>query len=216
MNYRKPWIFIAVVLCTFVVRLAHADPIPGLSNTGQGLSPGQADLNYGGFAVNPYGVYVSPPAGSSWISHTVASGNLGATVPAGPFSYTYSFNLIGFDPSTAALNFQVAADNNLEIKLNGNTVFTLTAAFNLDQSTFNQLYNVSLNSGFVSGNNTLLFNITNLPVPNQGDLNPEALLVANIRGTAAAVPEPISLAVWSLLGGLGTACAWRRNRCSRA
>lgn len=211
MNARTVALFAAMLVCGLAVRTASADPIPGLSNTGQGLSPGQADPNYGGFAVNPYSVYVTPPAGSSWISHSVAAGNLGATVPGGLYPYSTSFDLTGLNPSTAAISFQVASDNNLNILLNGNSVFTLTAAFTLDQSTFNQLYNVNLTSGFVSGVNSLVFNVTNFV---SDGLNPEALLVANISGTAApaTVPEPVSLVVWTMLGGVGAVCGWRRSR----
>jgi hypothetical protein len=207
-------ISLAVVLSLVSVHAVIAAPIPGLANTGQGLAPGQADPNYTGYAVVPYGVYVTPPAGSSWISHAITGTNQAATVPAGVYTYSSNFDLTGFDPSTAALSFQVASDNNLEIRLNGNTVYTLTAANNLDQSTFNQLYNVNLSSGFVAGINNLLFLVTNLPVPNANDLNPEALLVANIQGSAdlAVVPEPISLVVWSALGGLGAICVCRRRR----
>ena len=86
---------------------------------------------------------------SSWISVT----NPGTGRPApGKYSYRTTFDLTGFDPATAQVNLQVAADNALtNVAFNG--VFT-----GVGYSNFNAFSGVfSLTSGFVAGTNTLDF-----------------------------------------------------------
>jgi hypothetical protein len=106
-------------------------------------------------------------------------------------------------------------DNNLEVRLNGNLVGSLIGGGAADATTFNSLHDgVTINSAllaglgasFISGLNTLEFRVLNLAAGN----NPEGLLVT-IAGTATPAtqeigpvnsPEPTSLALWAVLGGI--------------
>ena len=216
-----------------------ADPIPGLFNTGQGLSPGMQDPHYtgggGAFVVNPHadGIWswvgapgFGPlPANSQWITqnHIGAEASQGAFNTA--YNYTQTFNLAGFDPSSAVINFRFAVDNSLEVRLNGALVDSLVGPPG-DPVVHNTLHtgvtiNTALLQGlgtaFLSGLNTLEFRVTNLG-PEFG-VNPQGLLVA-ISGTAAPnvqgagpvnTPEPSSLVIWALVGCVG---AFAIGRCA--
>jgi len=233
----------ALSLFLIVPAAALADPIPGIFNTGQGVSPGMVDPHYtggaGAFAVNPHGDgiwswvgapgFSSAPANSQWITqnHVGAEASQGAFNTA--YSYSLAFNLGGFDPSSAVINFNFAVDNSLEVRLNGTLVDSLVGPPG-DPVVHNTLHTgVTLNSAFLqglgtaflAGLNTLEFRVTNLG-PEFG-VNPEGLLVA-ISGTATpttqgGVPvpaegfaEPPSLFLWALMGGVVAFVVWRRAR----
>src|SRR5436309_1459137 len=104
----------------------------GVFNTGEGnfgtaLPAGQIDPHYSLISA-PFGVpltaittvpnpfWTPNTAMADWISPTGA-GNLSS--PVGEYVYQTTFNLAGFDPSTAKLSGSWTSDNNACIDLNG-------------------------------------------------------------------------------------------------
>jgi hypothetical protein len=197
-------ISIACVACVVLSNLAIAAPIQGLFNTGVDdlgvvLPINSVDPHYSltgpssistayVLARNPS--WFTPPAGSAWIEPT--GGN--ANAPLGEYTYTLTFNLTGLNASTATISGAWSTDNTGVILLNGST----TGISNPSALSFSSLNNFQINSGFVSGTNTLEFIVTN--TPNTGHQNPTGLLVTNLEGVASAVPIPS--AFWLLGSGL--------------
>jgi hypothetical protein len=208
---------VAVLLaCAAPVGTASAAVIPGLFNTGTDANGvalvggnGVVDPNYRIFSSTSPGLagnqavtfnfpYPIPEdANSRWISVS-ANGNPGSNTTA----YRLSFDLSGFDPSTALINGSFAADNAASITLNG-VATGISTTFG-----FTQFTNFSLNSGFVAGINTLDFVVVDASAPT-------ALRVDNLAGTAelrvgGAVPEP---ATWAMMiCGFGAVGASLRRR----
>jgi hypothetical protein len=193
---------------------AHAAAIVGLANTGTS-GAGGVDVNWtlnGGLAyVSTAGVY---PVGSAWLNNDATSSwitptaNQGDTFdPAAPGNYLYSltFDLTGFDASTASFAGRLLVDNKVtSIVLNGNTIFSGNAG----GFTGSDWFNFAANSGFVNGANVLQVNALNFA---QSGGNPSGLRVEFTDSSVAAVPEP---SVWALMiaGFAMTGFAMRRRR----
>jgi hypothetical protein len=95
------------------------------------------------------GSWVSNPTDAQWISPRE---DCSQSVAVGFYNYFMRFDLTGLNPASVSISLNVAVDNNLTLKLNGVTVFTLTGgAF----SNFESLHAVTIASGFVAGFNTL-------------------------------------------------------------
>ncbi|HEY3455633.1 MAG TPA: PEP-CTERM sorting domain-containing protein [Bryobacteraceae bacterium] len=140
--------------------------------------------------------WIADSAISKWISPT-AFGTDGH--PSVEYDYTTTFDLTGLDASTAILQGMISADDGTTIFLNGNPVSPLFG-------TYTSSAPFQINSGFVSGLNTLTF-----AVQNYGG-GPTGLNVA-ISGAAAPTPEPSSVA---LLGaGLAFAFTLFRRRLAK-
>ena len=138
--------------------------------------------------------WVAAPAGSAWIGPQ--GGNAGGSL--GLYLYDFAFDLTGLDPSTAIMLGDWATDNDALLYLNGNAT-----GYSKNLFGFQTLDPFQLNSGFVSGINTLEFQVNN-----QG--GPTGLLVANLRASAdllppnGTIPEPTTMALMGLgLLGLG-------------
>jgi hypothetical protein len=150
------------------------------------------------------GTWVDNPSSAAWIQPTSGTA---PTHAAGTYTYTTTFSLAGFDPTTAEISFRAAADDRISgVFLNGNNVgFTYDApAF----TAFSDQFTVSNPAFFQDGINQLQFQVVNDPLdPDCYDpKNPSGLLV-KIKG--CAIPEPSTFA---LVGaGLGL-FAFRRLR----
>jgi hypothetical protein len=150
----------------------------------------------GGFPVPPW---LGDNSTSAWIGPNNDTADDG---PVGSYTYRTTFDLTGLNPATANLSGQWSTDNNgLNILINGipTGFFTGFTSFSDGFSAF------TISSGFVSGINTLDF------VVNNGG-GPTGLRV-EVSGTAAAVPEPTSLALFGMIGfGAVAVYGWRRRK----
>lgn len=204
---------LATALIALAIPMASwADPIPGLFNTGTNSSNvalsggnGVTDPHYviqastsSGFAGNNAvtyfnGAYQPDDGDSRWISLS-STGSPGSNTT----TYRLTFNLTGFDPSTASISGSWGADNFASMLLNGvDTGNELTDPLN-----FMSLTSFTISSGFVSG-----INFLDLVVTDGGE--PTAVRVDDLAGTAEAttngsVPEPSTWAMMLLgFGAVG-------------
>jgi hypothetical protein len=117
----------------------------------------------------------------------------------GPFNYETTFNLTGLVPSTASITGTLSADDQVVgVELNG--VLVVPPITTPDQS-YTSLHAFSITSGFVNGINTLEFLTSN----NHGIVTG---FIADMTGTATAVPEPASIALLGI--GMTGFLAFRR------
>jgi hypothetical protein len=136
---------------------------------------------------------------SEWITpHANGTANL----PPGAYTYTTSFNLSSNDIlSTGDIQLEYTGDNEgTEIIFNGVDIGDPTTG---GEAAFENLSGpFTINSGFVTGTNTLQFVITNQAPTNTAT----GLRVFIQSATISVVPEPSSVAAFTvaglLLGGL--------------
>ena len=146
--------------------------------------------------------WATNPGYSQWIGQSYYQG-LG--VP-GDYSFQTTFNLSGVIPLSAVLNGSIAVDNCLvDILINGVSTGTSSASCAPGQN-FGSFLNFTISSGFVSGVNTLTFEIHNLGTTT----NPTGLNVV-VSGNALPLPEPGSLGLLGL-ALLGFGGMWIRRR----
>lgn len=194
------WLSIACLLCLWAGQ-AQATPITTLFNTGVDSTgtplphgtvpdphytllstpPGstlatRSITSAGGFPIPPY---IGDNALSAWIGPNNDDDLNG---PTGPYLYRTTFDLTGFNESTAAITGNWATDNSgAGILINGAPLLFVSGGF----SSFTPF---SISAGFAPGVNTLDFRVLN-------GGGPTALRV-EMSGTAtpiAPVPEPASL-----------------------
>jgi hypothetical protein len=191
---------------------AHADTISGLYNTGLGQS-GSADTHYSLSSEVSSTAYIStesawPVNDGTWLHNTDASKwitplvNQGETLDPsanGTYSYILNFDLTGYNAGSASFSGHFAADNAVSIKLNGTEIASGVG--------FGSWHDFNASSGFVSGQNSLEFVVTNY---GQSYGNPTGLRVEFASSSIAAVPEPETYAM--LLGGLALVGAVARRR----
>ena len=169
--------FIALIIATGDLAAGPAIYNTGVDNNNQQLAGGSLDPHYqmrqltgGNYIGNTnwtnavvmnnsitWGEWLKP-SDARWIYVTDAA-NLGQDW--GTYEFMTTFNLSGYDPSTAVLAGKCAVDQNGTIFLNGNLVATLP-----DGNWNNNLTSFSLNSGFLPGLNTLTFRVR---FPDGGD-----------------------------------------------
>jgi len=140
-------------------------------------------LSRSGYVLRPLlpiggGVWMPDGPSSEWIS---LAANEDVIDNPGLYVYQTTFNLAGLNPSTTVITGQWATDNTGVIYLNGtSTGFT--------SSNFGSFSSFTIDSGFVSGLNTLDFDVTNGPTG--GPANPTGL---RVEFSETAVPETSSL-----------------------
>src|SRR6266581_1264194 len=169
-------------------------PIPTLFNTGvdvnhYALAPGVADAHYL-LTLSAQSTPPPPPLAATviqnhpaWLANDALSSWVGpvnpgtANVAAGEYRYRTTFDLTGFNPSTAQIVINVAADNRLNsVLLNGVSTGLAFVGF----AGFSP--NFTLSSGFIAGTNSLeFFTANDTTTPNPAGFR------AKLSGTAQAV-----------------------------
>jgi len=182
----------------------------GVDNSGTPLSGGSADPHY-------TDTYLGPPSGSTNPAVVMTNENnfVGGWAQAsdakwincidsfygysyGSYDYRITFDLTGYDPSTATLSGKWTCDDDGSINLNG-----VATGISLGYGSWGSLYNFTINSGFVAGTNTLDF----LIVEGTGI---DGLLVSDSSLMATTVPIPAALPIFG--SGLVGLLVWRRFR----
>lgn len=203
---------------TFAMLSFTAQASVGLFNTGVDdanniLATGVVDSHYTVVAGTPaptyavndaenfVGYWLAPSTTSKWITPLVSSGYGAYAAAAGAYAYQTTFDLTGIDLSTASISGKATADNSItDILINGvSTGFTWNS--------YSSFGSFSIGSGFISGLNTLTFN-----VDNSG--GPTGLRVEMNGMFTTAVPEPEVFGLMlSGLGLVGWAARRRKQSC---
>lgn len=175
-----------------------------------GLDGAYASFPTGGFAP-AVTVTARQTEGVSWIAN-VASGSNAVDVGTWTFFvFRQTFDLKGFDPSTASLQFQWAADDSGEgfaDRGSWRPKFSLNGGSLIDGnwptgSTYGFSPVTTVSSGFMSGLNTIDFYV-------EGNGVSDGFALRSL-GLVAQVPEP---GTWALLG-IGLAVVLRRKQLDR-
>ena len=215
-------LFALLMLSSIEARGVLYTSIPGVFSTG--VDDSGSLLSVG--SIDPHWSIVASPVGSSapkvtdpfymWLGNTPSSewinggGSSNYSPPAGVYDFTLTFSLAGFDPSTAQISGQWASDNESDIYLNG--LDTGISNSGIAPWGFSNFTSFTLTDGFVAGENTLTFAVTQ--DPDNVQVNPTGLQV-DILSAVAAVPEPGPLALVGIAGLCWVASAsFRRNHMS--
>lgn len=182
----------------------------GVDNTGAALAGGSVDPHYlviengnaNAVVINtPAVTYFPNNATSTWVWQSADAQPRNVTR-----TFTTTFDLTGYDPSTVVISGAWGTDNQgLEIDLNGNNT-GIPGLLGVIVANFDHLTTFSISTGFVSGINTLAF-----VIEDNGGSN--AAFRAELSATASlATPLPAALPLFaSGLGALGL-LGWRRRR----
>lgn len=192
---------------------ANAAPISGLFATGVdgagvALGDGDTDSHYSILSPAQAGIVINQASiPGSWVSNSSTRRWIWQDAVGQPVNVTRTFrttfDLTGLDAATASLSGLWAADNTgLDIFINGNSTGNTCGGFSV-------LCSFNIASGFVSGVNTLDFQVQDV-----GGIS--GFLVSSLSGTAdesvTEVPEPGLIAIFALgIAGLGFG-RWAHNR----
>lgn len=166
----------------------------------------------GAFVTSGFGQASILPTRTPWVANTTSGSNSFAPW----FTFRQNFDLTGFNPGTASLTFQWGCDD-VPGAVGFTPVFSLNGGPQSGSGTcggYNLGAATTINSGFVSGLNTLDFFVVG-----NGTTDGMVLSTSSFRATQAgtpssSVPEPASVA---LLGaGLLSIAGFARRRQSRS
>lgn len=156
----------------------------------------------GALVENAHPAYVANSATSEWVWDEVLDTQI--------VTFSFEFDLTGFDVSTASLSGIWGADNVGTALLNGTAIAFLPD----DRSSFQALQSYGTDTGFVEGTNVLSFAIVNDltrfgydPRINPASFRAEATITA-----LAIAPVPLPAGAVLLLTGMGAVVAVRRRR----
>ena len=173
---------------------------PHYTVTGPGVVGTQQAVVYSPAALWPQ--WVPNDANSAWIGFKDSSD----TRPFGTYDFFTTFNLTGFDPSTASLTGRWAADQFGSLFLNGHLIQTVPDG-NWDAASNPNLTSFTISSFFLPGVNTLDFEAV-FPDTFDGVRVEPMTLTASPNG--GGVPDSGSTAML-LSVGLAGLCWFRRK-----
>jgi len=149
--------------------------------------------------------YAANDVDSSWVSVNQNGGN--ETNSATTYTYSTSFDLTGYDASTASISGLWGADNYGSIFLNG---FDTGNSLSFGYGAFRSLTQFAVSDYFIEGLNTLSVELTNGHLNPLLDPGPGALRFDDLALQATAVSEPGNMALFSL-GLMGLLLARRKS-----
>ncbi len=176
----------------------------GVNNAGVALTGGDgvADPHWNSL-VGPAvtftsGFYMSNTPASRWIAYAATG-----TPPSSTYTISLTFDLTGFDPTSASITGRWAADNCGNVSLNSTATSGLISDCNT-LSSFQNFTAFSFTGGFVAGINTITMNITNGGNPSAGRVE---VLTSSVE---VSEPATLLLLALGLMGAGVTAGRFRR------
>ena len=162
------------------------------------------------------GAWIPNQSNAQWIMPTSGTAD---NHNAGTYTFQTNFSLAGFDPTTASIQFRVAADNRVSgVFLNGNNVgFTYNGPSNSGDAytAFSDTFTISNPAFFKDGLNQLQFQVVNDPVDPAAagcyDVQNPTGMMAVLCGKACPVPEPSTYAMVGAAMGLFALRRFRRT-----
>lgn len=149
----------------------------------------------GGFPIGPW---IGDNSTSRWIRPNNPNDN----DPSGNYVFRTTFDLTGFQSSTASITGRFATDNSGRILLNGTDIGAASSGF----ASWTNFSILSSSNLFVSGLNTLEFLVNNA---SGSSGNPVGLRV-EMSGLVNAIPEPASALMFAM--GIPAASLFLRRR----
>ncbi|MBV1881190.1 MAG: PEP-CTERM sorting domain-containing protein [Pseudomonadales bacterium] len=222
MNFK---LLAAATLTSLISINASAIPISDLYNTGESSTAGTIDSNYAlsysgadttAFGANGYegtgwptqGPWIPNNATSQWLTPGPSANTSYDPVSNGTYTWSLTFDLTGYDATSASFDGRWATDNSGTLSLNGDALSNSSASFT-SWATFSDL-----GGSFIAGLNTLEFTLINSA---QATGNPAGLRVEflNSNVNIASVPEPETLSLFGL-GLIALGLARKKQKSSRA
>lgn len=214
--------FISVATLAAIVSAAHANPqffdtSSPLGNWFVSTTVSTTEGVAANFGVNPFtqAVNLTSPGRPDWIAD-VPSGSHGGIGNWTYFVFRQTFDLTGYDPSTANLTIRWAADDSGEIfalrgswipafRVNGGSFVNYIGSTPANRiPTYSLSAPQSITSGFVPGLNTIEFYV-------QGNGQTDGFALQVVSFTAIPLP-PAAMAGGITLLGLGAVRSFRRRR----
>jgi hypothetical protein len=195
----------ALLMCAATARATNINASTGFTSytiisdtTGEGLVGGLAPI------VSTMGSNWTNVAGALWIAPNTFQSSLYRSIGnyAGNTQYQTTFSLSGLDPTSAVMSLNLSAEDSVKVFLNGTLIFA-----NSSPNLWTQVVSFStVSSGlFVSGVNTLTFDVTNSGLGATG-LSAQVSVTANPFAStpppAAITGAPIGTAPEPASGGL--------------
>lgn len=219
-KHKRPLIACAVILGGLAY--AHASPIllgsygttspnPGVANSAVTYDPVDSTVNDGStstFDIDPGTVWHAALPNSSWVSFNAATGPTSSLVaPNGDYIYNTTFTLAAASAAEVA-TMSILADDTVSVFLNGSQILN-SATPKGPGNSYAHCSDVGPNcitpltfnfSGLQAGLNQLAFDVKQVNGASSG-----LDFAASITDPPAAVPEPLSLALFGtgLLGLVG-------------